>query len=133
MDLSEVEKALNARLAGDSTLLALLGGTANIFNGYAEPGSTLPVVVFSFVAATEEDVPRAVRARYLVKGIATSLKSASALANRIDELLDNQTLTVAGMTNYYIRAESHIRYIEPDAGMMFGHAGADYTIWLEES
>lgn len=131
MDVSEIEKALYSKLANDATLTSLLG-SGKVFNSIIPADIALPALVFSLVSAVEDtETPRAVRAIYQVKAVADTLSDASAIAAQVDTVLQDATLTVTGMTNFYTACQEHIRYLEQGKQQNYGHAGADYLIWTE--
>jgi len=133
--MNSVEAALYSKLTGDAALTALLGGGANSVFGYLGPeNATMPFVVF----AEQTDVPAyTLKAKayeqllYLVKGVTKegSMKVAGQIAERIEALLFDTTLTISGGTLMYCRKESGVRYVETDNGVRFNHAGGLYRLF----
>ena len=132
MDLGEIEKALKTLLAGDATLVGLLGGE-KVYDSQIPPTVSLPALVYSLTSGEEDtDVPRAVRAVYQVKAVADTLSEAGIIFARVDTLLQGTHLAMSDMINFHTACQRHIRYIEAGAEQNYGHVGADYLIWIEE-
>ncbi len=128
--MNNVEAALYSRLAGGTALIATLGGTA-IYNGLAPRDATLPYVVFSLASGIEENLTPTPSQRlvYLVKGVANTLLQAGTIADQINALLHDATLSVNGATNFWTARESIIAYTELEStGKTVGHAGGEYLI-----
>jgi len=131
-----LDTALRAKLAADSTLIGLLGGTA-IFNTLAPQGSTYPQVQFSVMAGTDDNdsMRRARQMVYLVKGVSQNgLTAAGAIDDRIDTILHHASLSVTGWGVFWVARESDVRYAEQaEDGKTYFHAGGLYRIRLETS
>lgn len=134
-----VFNALNAgvfnKLAANSTLIALLGGTA-IYYQQAPDGAAYPYVVFSHQAGGPDNInPSDLRSMlYYVRGFASN---APALAGSIDAQchasLHGQALTVSGYTNFWTVRETDIApppEITPAGGRVYA-AGGFYRIRLD--
>lgn len=130
-----VDTALVAKLAGDATLTGLMPD--GVFWDVAPSGSTRFVIV-SLLYHEDTDMFGGTAYQmgtYLVKavelsGSAANTKSAAA---RIDALLNNQTLTVAGMTHMLTRRAERVRYVEVDAEQKdarWQHRGGRYDVWV---
>lgn len=130
-DSSDIDSALVAMLAGDATLTALLPG--GVYIDEAPPGSTRFVIV-SLVDEADDAVfgQRAIEdALYLVKAVALSTAGADlkAAAARIDALLEDGVLTVAGYTPMALFREARIRLTEVDQldpSIRWFHRGGHY-------
>jgi hypothetical protein len=118
-DSSAIGNALAAKLGADATLLAIC--TNGVYHDEA-PAAMTRFVIVSLVDEVDEgmfggraieDALYLVEARLLSKS--ASLADASAAAARIDVLLEQGTLTVAGYTRMALFRESFIRDIEVDA------------------
>jgi len=128
--MNSVATGLYGALAAGTALISTLGGTA-IYNGIAPRDAALPYVVFSLASGLEENLTptESQRLVYLVKGVATTLLQAGTIADQINTLLHNQTLTVSGATNFWTGRESIIAYTEVEpTGATVGHAGGEYLI-----
>lgn len=132
--MNALEIGLTSKLTGDATLTTLLGG-AYVYNGIAPRGKDLPYIIFTQQSGTElnRTPRRETEFLYLVKALSPSLATAGTIADRIDAVLHDTTLTVTGWTNFWCRRATTVRYIETtEQGGIIGHAGAIYTISLSE-
>jgi len=137
-DSSEIDAAVIAKLANDSTLSSLLPD--GVYFGVAPSGRTAFVVV-SLIIHEDEYVyeGRAYeRALYLVKGVAndTSGVNMKAAAARIDVLLQDVPLTITGYTHMLTRREERIRYPETDSAepdTIWQHRGGQYSVFASPS
>ena len=116
-DSSAIDNALLAVLGSDATLLALTPNGA--YWDESPPGSTRFVIV-SLVEEADvqqlegrsyEDALYAVEARMLSTEDGANIKAAAA---RIDALLEDAVLTVAGYKTMTVHRESRIRMTEVD-------------------
>jgi hypothetical protein len=127
-----VETALYSKLTGTSAITTLLSSNTAVFNQQATQAAALPFVVFQQMSETDmnESPHRSKALLYLVKGIAsTGFKQAGDIDNAIDTALHRTTLTVSGWTNYLVRRESSVRYVEPlPGGGNVYHAGGIYRL-----
>jgi len=131
VDSSDIDAALTAKLLADTTLMAI--ATDGVFIDEASPGATKFVIIS---LADEVDVAtfggRAYEdALYLVKFVALSTVGANvkAAAARIDVLLENGTITVAGYTRMTVHREARLRQTEVDAldpSIRWFHRGGHY-------
>jgi len=116
-DSSDIDNALVTKLAADATLLALCPN--GVYVDEAPPGSTRFVIV-SLVDENDEGIfgARAIEdALYQVEAqmLTTAGGNIKAAAARIDALLEQGTLTVAGYSVMALFRESRIRLTEVDA------------------
>src|SRR5678816_383390 len=133
VDSSLIDNALIAKLGADATLLAIC--TNGVYWDEAPSGSTKFVIV-SLVDELDEPQfqGRAYEdALYLVKAVALSTSGADikAAAARIDVLLEDQTLTVAGYTHMVMNRESRVRITEVDdidPSIRWFHRGGNYRV-----
>jgi hypothetical protein len=115
-DSSDVDNALVAKLGADSTLLALMPN--GVYWDEAPQGSTRFVIVSlvderdtaMFGSRAFEDALYLVEARAL----STSGGNVKDAAARIDALLENATLAVAGYKLMVIQREERVRVTEVD-------------------
>jgi hypothetical protein len=133
--VNAVEAALYSKLTGDGTLVGLLAaGTASVHAYRAPENSVSPLVVFSEQADTPGYTFRA-RAwenlLYLVKGVVEeySMKTAGQIAERLDALLSDGTLSISGRSLLYLRRETGVRYSEQSDGKTYYHAGGVFRVW----
>lgn len=129
-----VRRALYGKMAGDSTLNALLGTpadgyTKSIYYQRAPADAGFPCIVFSKSSGR----PRyALTARaydndlWLVKAIDRNNDTADPadnIAARLDELLTDGSLSISGRTQLYLRRESDVDYPETVDGETYRHSG----------
>lgn len=115
-DSSEIDQALMALLGSDVTLLGYCPN--GVYWDEAPQGSTRFVIVSQVAAFDEgqfggrayEDIFYAVEAR-MREDVGGNIKAAAA---RIDQLLEDQRLTVAGYTWMTMHREERIRFREVD-------------------
>lgn len=133
-DSSDIDGALLAKLGADVTLLSYCSN--GVFWDEAPPNSTKFVIV-SLV--DEVDAPqfgsRAYEDHlYQVKAVALSSAGVDIVKNaaaRIDALLENGTLTVAGYTRMTMHRETRVRQTEVDAldaAIRWYHRGGQYRV-----
>lgn len=123
------------KLTGAAALTALLAnGTASVFEHNAPEGEDPPYVVFN---AQSPSVPAYTfggvafeNTIYQVKGITESHSAAAAgtIADKIDDALTDQALTITGYTHLYCRREQDVDYTELAAGKRFVHRGGLYRV-----
>lgn len=134
-DSSDIDTAIVTKLQNDATLAALMPGGAHIDEA---PAGTKPqFVIVSLVDEHDEPMfgARAFEdAVYLVKAVELStvaVKNIKAAAARIDALLENGTLTIAGYGLMTLRRESRVRMTEVDdvdASIRWQHRGGRYQV-----
>ena len=116
-DSSDIDAALVVKLASDAALLALCPN--GVYVDEAPSGATRFVIVSLVDEADEavfggraiEDALYLVEARMLSTIAGANIKAAAA---RIDALLEDQPLTVAGYTGMAVFRESRLRTTEVD-------------------
>lgn len=135
-----IRRAIYGKLAGDTTLTAMLGTppppkAQSIWHNSAGANATYPLVTlnkqsgvpteaFTDPSALEEDV-------WLVKAIDrdTSADDAEAVAARVQTLLNDAALSIAGgATHLYLRRQSDVEFEEVTDGVKFQHVGALYRL-----
>lgn len=132
-------RSVYGKLAGDTTLNALLGAPASgyskaIYHNQAPAGAAYPYVIvakesgvpteaFGDPSALENDV-------WLVKAVdrSTSADIAESIAARIAVLLNDATLSISGATLLYLRRQSDVEYTELTAGVTYQHVGSLYRL-----
>ena len=133
-DSSLIDAALLARLSGDAALMALC--TDGVYVDEAKQNATKFVLV-SLVDQTDESVyvlGRAIEsALYLIKAVMVGAGNVqvSQAAARIDALLEDQPLTVAGYTGMSLYRESRLRLTEVDEvnpSIRWQHWGGHYRV-----
>ena len=128
-------KALYAKLAADSTLVTLLGGTA-IYDRIAPPDTDLPLVIIQWQGGGDNNLcPKRDRSPvYTIKGLARTALLAGSLDARIDTLLHDSTVTLAGsgMTCYRIMRTDDVSYHEGTRAGPVYHTGGIYRIMSSE-
>lgn len=135
-DSSDIDAALVVKLSSDAALLAIC--TNGVYFDEAPPGATAFVIVSlvdevdaaMFRARSHEDALYMVKAVMLAKPqqAAPNIKGAAA---RIDELLEQQTLTATGYSYMAMHRESRIRVTEVDdldTSIRWYHRGGNYRV-----
>ena len=119
------------KLAGDSTLLALLSGGTPVFQMRAPPNTPRPYVEFFYAGGGEENInpSEITNFVYAVKGVSDTLLAAANIDERCKTLLHKQSITVTGYTNFALDRETEVRLAEdaPNGNPIF-HYGAYYRI-----
>lgn len=118
-----VNTALYGRLAGDTTLTAMLsGGTAKpaVYVESAPDNAPLPFVVFSHQSGTEpsETAHRDPDELLYVRAYAATPSLAGSIDARLDTLLHLVPLTVSGFTNIWLARLTDISLIEEDPALI---------------
>lgn len=134
-----VRRALYGKLAGDTTLNALLGTPApgyskSIYYQQAPEGAGFPFVLISKQSgvptqafgdpdAFDEDV-------WLAKGVdrSSSSDTVESIQDRIRTLLNDASLSISGQTLTFLRRQSDVDYGEVDRGTEYRHAGSLYRV-----
>lgn len=132
--LGAMGSAIYSKLAGDTTLVTALGGSA-IYVEQAPDNASLPYVVFSHQAGGPENLtPRDMRSHlWFVRVYAGTRAAANLYDGYISDLLHRGNLTVAGWTTFWLVREEDFSLIEnPRNGSPIYMAGATYRIRLSE-
>jgi len=132
-DSSDIDAAISARLLGDATLMALMPDGV-FFDEAAQNAQKF--VLISLLDEHDEPIFGArgyEDALYLVKAVALSSSGANvkAAAARIDALLEDQPLTVAGYTWMTVHRETRVRMAEVDdvdPSIRWQHRGGHYRV-----
>lgn len=129
----DLDVALYDKLRLDATLQTYLGNPARVYRSMAPEGVAFPFAIFNLQSASDRYVftgRKWVDFVYLAKGIDQSPDGVNALAiaARIDVLLTDQTLTVAGTAAMYVRRESLVSYEEQAMDLVYQHAGGLFRI-----
>lgn len=135
-DSSDIDAALVAKLGADGTLLSYVPN--GIYVDEAPPGSTRFVIVSlvdevdeaKFGGRAFEDALFSIEARMLSTVAGANIKAAAA---RIDALLEDGVLSVAGYTLMTCHRESRIRLTEIDAvdpSLRWYRRGGNYRIQM---
>lgn len=134
-----VRRAIYGKLAGDTTLNALLGTPAagyskNIYHQQAPAAARYPLIILSkqsgMPTETMTDPDALDTDTWLVKGIdqASSADTVEAVQARVQALLNDAALSISGATLLYLRRQSDIEYAETADGVTYRHAGALYRL-----
>ena len=133
--MNAVAVGLFNKLTGNSALTTLLAnGTASVFEMIAPEGEDPPYVVFQAQApSTPEHTFAGVameRALYTIKAVTESHSAAGAgtIADKIDDAIVDQALTVTGYTHLETRRYQNVDYVEVVDGKRFNHRGATYRV-----
>lgn len=139
MSTTATRRAIYGKLAGDSTLNALLatpptGYGKNIFYEVAPQNAHFPYVVInkqSGVPAEAFGDPSAYETDFwLVKALDkdTSADDAEAIQERVKALLNDASISISGATLLYLRRQSDVDYSEVVEGVTYRHAGSLYRL-----
>ena len=137
-----VRRAIYGRMAGDTTLNALLAAPAAgyakaIYHDQAPENAQYPLVVFSRSSGVPTDTfhtPGAYETDvWLVKGIdrSSSADVVESIAARIQALLNDASLSISGRTLMMLRRQSDIEYPEVTNGESFKHSGSLFRVCFE--
>lgn len=137
-DSSDVDAALVAKLQGDATLAALMQTGVFVFMDEAPAGSKQFVIVSLvdehdtavFGGRGFEDAVYLVVARELST---VAVKNIRAAAARIDALLEQGTLTIAGYGLMVMRRVERVRMTEVDevdSSLRWQHRGGRYQVMV---
>lgn len=98
-----------------------------------EGGRELPFVIFQYSGDRLDRTfdRRMFICAYLVKAVSESPwpKEAARIADEIDTVLEDASLTVTGFTHVACLRDTGVRFTEEVGGRIFTHAGAIYDIW----
>ena len=134
MALLTLENAIYASLSGGTALTALIGGTASprIYSLQAPSGAALPYVIFFMVDGRIPNASPRQDADYLyqVEGWGETRASAEAISKAIFDVLDRDSLTVAGWSNFDSKCRGVINTVEMDNGRQYWRHGGEYQFKL---
>ncbi len=133
-----IRRALYGKLAGDTTLNAMLGSpapgwTKSIYYQVAPPQASFPYVILDKGASTptytladnaiDTDV-------WTVKGVDrnTDTDPVDNIQSRVDALLTDGTISISGKTQLYLRRDGDYDFAESTGGVTYHHAGADFRL-----
>lgn len=135
-----IRRAVYGKLAGDSTLTALLGAPASgyskaIYHNQAPAGAAYPYVVFQKQSGVPTEAfgdPSALETDvWMVKAVdrSTSADIAEAIRERLKTLLNDATLSISGATLLYLRRQNDSpEYTELTDGVIFQHVGSLFRL-----
>ena len=135
ISFAEIEKGIKAKLCGDATVLALLGGVCKIYGSLAPYNVSLPVVTYSLASGGDmnETQREVVSVTYLVKVLSATMGEAGDIADAVDAALDGSTLDLAGSDSYSIMRGRAISYVElGKSRKRYVHHGAEYEFRVVE-
>ena len=139
MSTNATKRALYGKLAGDSTLNALLGTpatgfTKSIYYQEAPAGAAYPLVIFAKQAGVPTQAftdPSALENdTWLVRATDrnTTADTAEAISARVIVLLNDTTLSISGSTLLYLRRQSDVDYSENTDGVQYRHSGVLFRL-----
>ncbi len=130
-----VKTALYSRLSGDSTLTALTGGTAQVYDTLAPQNAGTATVVYQKQSGVPQHTFGTATAwedqLYMVKAITqgSSVVAGQTILSRVDALLNNQPLSVSGGTQFYLQRVNDLPdYREVVNSITYNHTGASYRL-----
>jgi hypothetical protein len=133
-------RAIYGKLAGDTTLNALLGAPASgysksIYYQVAPHGAGLPFVILSKQAGTPRYTFKVGHAFldeevWLIKGVGRGddADPVDNVSSRLDELLTDGVITISAALLLYLRRESDVDYAETVDGVNYRHSGANFRL-----
>lgn len=126
-----VDTALYDRLMADPLVTSRAPGGVHRF--IAPEGTEYPFVVFGQQSGTDVYTQGQRALRDLVYAIEVvdrgmTTETIEQVAQRIDELLTDDPLTIVGWTNLYTRRTADIESIEVQDGIVYQHLGAMFAI-----
>lgn len=135
-----VQRALYGKLAGDTTLNALLatpniaGFPKSIYYEEAPAGAAYPYIIFNQQSGVPTEAftdPSALETDvWLVKAVDrnTTADVAESIRARCVVLLNDTTLSISGASLLYLRRRSDVRYPENTDGIQYRHAGSLFRL-----
>lgn len=135
-DPAAVYAAIQSLIDGDATLIALIPEGA--FRNVTPPGVEQAVIISPVILQAEYVMGRSAAAyetvTVLVKAVekATDVATVEAAAQRIQELLHDQPLTIDGYDHMRTERAEYISYTELDENTdeRWQHCGGRYTIFV---
>lgn len=136
MNVNAVKAGLTSKLTGDATLTAMLASSTSVYDKVAPQGSALPYVIFQKQTGSPRYTmggPAYDDNVYLVKAVAESpsAKVAGQIAERVDALLTDGSLTLTSGSLMVMRRQQDVEYAETADGRTFQHVGATYLIGVQ--
>ncbi len=136
-----IRKALYSKLTGDTGpggLAGMLSGAQAVYYAEAPAEAVYPLVIFHRQGGRKEEAfgGEAWRdAPWLVKGVCQDGTSdpVDRIAARIDALLDNGSLSIAGCRLVDAAHRSDVEYVETVESRQYRHAGALYRLRVERT
>lgn len=137
MYANAAKSGIYAKLTGDATLGALLASGTAVYANLAPQGASTPYVIFQ--RASSVPMPTLGRAAawesqtYFVKAVTdeASDRVAGQIAERIDTLLNDATITPGAGTLMVLRRTQDIDYTQAADGHTYHHVGGVYQIGLQ--
>lgn len=132
--LLTIEEGLYASLAGGTALTDLIGGAANprIYNMIAPNAAVLPYVIFYLAdGRIPNETPRQ-DGNYVYRVDAWALTRAQAetVQKKIFDLLDRQSLSVTGWSNYHTTMRQFFSEAVAEKGVIYWRYTGEYQFKL---
>ena len=136
MNVNAVKTGLYSKLTGDSTLTALLSASTAVYDSTAPEGTDPPYVVFQKLDGQARHTMSGhafTDSTFLVKAITDepSKLIAGSIAERVDTLLADGSLTLSTGSQMVMRRQQDIEYDERVDGRVLRHVGATYLIGVQ--
>ena len=139
MALTAIRRSLYGKLSGDTTLNALLatpaaGYSKAIYFHQAPAGAQFPYVLFQKMSGIPTETfgdPEFMEGdTWMVKGVdrSPSADKVESIADRVNTLLQDASLSISGTSLLYLRRQSDIEYPEVDEGVLYHHCGAIFRV-----
>lgn len=139
MPLTAIRRSLYGKLSSDTTLNALLatpaaGYAKSIYFHQAPADAAFPYVLFQKMSGVPTETfgdPAFMEGdTWLVKGVdrSPSADRVESIAERVNVLLNDASLTIAGTSLLYLRRQSDVEYPEVDDGELYHHCGAMFRV-----
>ncbi len=135
-----LRRAIYGKLAGDNTLIGLLGAAVSgfsqsIYYEGAPEHAQFPYVVFTKQTGTptyalKNGGPIFDSELWLIKGVDRSRTAdgVDAISSRLADLLNDASLSISGRSLMYLRRDSDIDYLEVHDGVLYRHSGCVFRI-----
>lgn len=133
-----VRRGVYGKLAGDTTLNAMLGTPApgyakSIYYQFAPQKAGFPYLILNKQASTPRYAMSALAMDndvWLVKAVDRSdtADPADSIASRVLALLNDAALSISGKSTLYLRRESDLDYSQEVDGVNYRHAGSLYRL-----
>lgn len=133
--MNAIDTAIRSTLCGGTALTTMLAGTASVYHIRAPDNASYPYVVFNVQGGGAENITPSDLQNYVyyIRGYTeTSSTNASLIHEQIKVLLDKQTLTVTGYTNFWTRFETELEFAtEQTSGVPVYSCGGLYRIRID--
>ncbi len=133
--MNAVVKALREKLLADATLVAMLADPKAVWEDVAPQGSGHPFIVINLHTGPKEFTFEGLafdKPLYLIKAVdkSSSAVKAGDIAARVQVVLTDAMLNVAGRQHCYLRPENVVSYSEVEGSNTYRHRGDLYRLFV---